>query len=266
MIPSFFCNWVSNSIDRLFVGRLAGMATNALYGAATQLGNILQIAFLPVFMTYMPIFYRLSGAGAEERDVALACNRLIMLLIGVAGCLLIAVAPLLAGTVLPASYIGVSGTFAWLIVAGCFAQAAGIATIGLYHCRRTDLVFYISALQAVVAIVADIALIPSMGRQGAVLAQLLSNVAATTGLFILAWRVYGDVLKRAFLVRNLTAIVIMGFLAEIQSRVAAPVILLVPETMVLVFFCGQIWAERQTARDILSKNLWQTPEPAGQAA
>lgn len=162
MIPSFFFNWLSGTVDRLFVGRWSGMNVNALYGAASQLGNILPVAFLPIFMTYMPIFYRLSGGSPDERATALACNRLLVLAASLAGCLLIGAAPLLAGTALPESYAGVAGTFTWLVVAGVVAQAAGIATLGLYHCRRTDLVLYVSAFQALVAITADIAFIPTL--------------------------------------------------------------------------------------------------------
>ena len=260
MIPSFFCNWLSNSVDRLLVGRWAGMSTNALYGAASQLGNILQITFLPILMTYMPVFYRLSGAGDEGRAMALACNRVLMLLISAVSCILIAVAPVLAGTLLPASYAGVSGTLAWLFVAGAFAQTAGIATIGLYHCRRTDLVLYMSALQAAVAIVADIILIPAMGRQGAVAGQLLSSATGVVGLFIFAWRTYGNLMEGAFISRNLAAVVSMGLLAELHARRGYTVVCLSLELVVLAFLAAQMWAERQTARDILSKNLWTSPE------
>jgi len=261
MIPSFFCNWLSNSVDRLFVGRWAGMSSNALYGAASQLGNILQIAFLPVFMTYMPIFYRLSGGGEGERRTAEACNRILILLISIAGCILIGVAPLLAGTVLPRSYAGVSGTFAWLVVAGCFAQFAGVATLGLYHCRRTDLVFYMSALQALVSIVMDLALIPWMGREGAVLAQLASNAALAAGLFLLAWRTYGKLIEPQFIYRNMAIVIVMGFLASVPAHGALLAVSLSLQAGVLIF-CGlQLWAEKQSALEVLSKNLWQVPAP-----
>jgi O-antigen/teichoic acid export membrane protein len=266
MIPSFFCNWLSNSVDRLFVGRWSGMGTNALYGAASQLGNILQIAFLPIFMAWTPIFYRLSAGGAEERALALACNRFLVLLIGTASCVLIAVAPALAGTVLPTSYLGVSGTFAWLVVAGSFAQAAGIGTAGLYHCRRTDLVLYTSILQAAVSVIADVALIPSMGREGAVIGQLLSNAAIAAGTLVLAQRTYGKIIENGFYYRNLLAVVIMGFLAAVLARGGYGPICVALELVVFAFFGMQLWAEKGTVLALMSRNLWQGPaesQPVG---
>jgi O-antigen/teichoic acid export membrane protein len=266
MIPTFFCYWLSGSVDRLLVGRWTGMTSNALYGAASQLGNILQLAFLPVFMTYQPVFFRLSTGGVEERRTVLACNRALMLLIGVASCLLISVAPLLAGTVLPASYIGVSGNFAWLVVAGCFTQAAGIPTAGLYHCRRTDLVFYTYALEALVAIGADFALIPKMGRDGAVIGQLLSNAAAAAALFVLGRRTYGKLIEPVFLCQSLGAVVAMGVLAETQARGRYVVASILLQFGVLAVLGTLGWGQRQDLREILAKNLWQSRESVPQPA
>ncbi len=140
MIPSFFCNWLSGSVDKLFVGRLAGMNANATYGAAWQLENILEVASQPVFMTYSPLFYRLSAGGADDIRLIRACNRILLVSFAIVSYLLIAAAPLIVRIVLPASYRDATDTLAWLVVAGYLALAAGIAVLGIYHSRRTELV------------------------------------------------------------------------------------------------------------------------------
>ncbi len=146
MVPALIFTWLSGSADRLLVGRWAGMNTNALYGAATQLSNVISLVFQPVSMAYLPVFYRLSSLGEEGRLTAGMCNRVLLILIAAAGWVLITLAPLLSGSILPASYRGVSGTFAWLVVGGCLNQAAGLATNaalqrspdgpGPHRCRR----------------------------------------------------------------------------------------------------------------------------------
>ena len=261
MVPAFFCNWIQGSVDRLLVGKWAGMDANALYGAASQLGNILPVLFLPVFMIYTPMFYRLSSSGGDDTSLVTSCNRLLLLLIAAAGCLLIAASPLLAGIVLPASYASAGGTFAWLVVAGCLSQTASIAVLGLYQSRRTELVLAASAGAALVAIVIELSLIPVLGRKGAVLGQLFSNGTLMTVQFWLAERTHGAIVPRSCLIRNTGAIVAMGLLAEVQTMYSQPLLWLPLQAGLLVFIGAQLWSEKNTLLELWSKDLWKTPAP-----
>jgi O-antigen/teichoic acid export membrane protein len=260
MIPAFFFTWLSGSADRLLVGHWAGMNNNALYGAATQLSNILPVVFLPVYMTYTPIFYRFSSGTEEDRKIAQALNRALMLLIVTVACALIVSAPWLAGTVLPASYRGVSGTFAWLVVAGCLMQCAGLGQTALYFDKRTDLVLIVTAVTAGAAVVADLAMIPRMGREGAVIGQLISSAVMASGMFLLAWRRYPDFIQRKFATRVFATIALMGVVAEAQTRLGHLGLWLTVEAGILAGLGIQIWTERTAFSWLRSKDLWKAPE------
>ena len=99
----------------------------------------------------MPVFYRLSGGGVDDWKTALACNRLVILLMCGASCVLIAVAHPLDATMFPGHIQGwTRRSRGSLWPAAWLRQAASRNSASIIAAERNWLC--IAAVEAVVAI------------------------------------------------------------------------------------------------------------------
>ncbi len=113
---------------------------------------------------------------------------------------------------------------------------------------------------------ADITLIPMIGRNGAVVGQLLSSATLVVGQYLLAERVYGTVIDRRFLGVNLGLVVGMGAIIEAQTQTNLPLLWASLDIAVGCALVLQLWNEKATLVEVWSRDLWKAPSQQPLAA
>jgi len=177
MIPALLSAWILNLSDRIFVGHYSNLTNLGIYSLGYKIGSIVVIIAVAFFCAYEPIFYSLATTKGETSKTTLKkYNDGFILLI-----LLLCFGVSFFSKDLIFILFNKGYREAYRIVpiiafASFFTAVMGLLNFSIYQHKKSAVVMLITLFSAVLNVVLNYMLIPSLGIYGAALATLMSFI------------------------------------------------------------------------------------------
>lgn len=205
--------WIINASDRYFITHFLNLSQTGIYSAASSLGGIISLFYSPIAFVLFPTVSKLW----EQKETKMVKNYLeystklflTFAIPGTAGLYLLA-QPLLKS--LATQEFVVSGEMVLLLALGIVFL--GIYNINLYIIflvQKTRWIPLIIGLSAVISVVVNIILIPSMGIMGAAISKIISFFVLAVIVSVWAQKVLGYKIDLYYLSKLILASLVMIF-------------------------------------------------------
>ena len=205
--------WILNASDRYFITHYLNLSQTGIYSAASSLGGIISLFYSPIAFVLFPTVSKLW----EQKETKMVKNYLeystklflTFAIPGTAGLYLLA-QPLLKS--LATQEFIVSGEMVLLL-------ALGIVFLGIYYVniyiiflvQKTRWIPLIIGISAIISVVINVILIPSMGIMGAAISKIISFFILAAIVTVWAQRTLSYKIDLHYLLKLILASFIMIF-------------------------------------------------------
>lgn len=188
LVPVSIAYAVIGFVDRETLQRTASLDAVGVYAVAMKFFAVITMGVSAFNLAFGPFAY----AKANEPDAPKLFARVLALYVGIAslGALVVGLfAPAIVAVLATKDYAAAARPALWLAFAAVAQGAYSVAALGINLSLRTPLLGGVAGAAALVAIVANQALVPRFGAEGAAIATFLAHVASTVLVYLLAQRV-----------------------------------------------------------------------------
>jgi O-antigen/teichoic acid export membrane protein len=189
LVPVAFAYGAIGSADRYVLQRARSLEEVATYAVAIKFFAVVSMAVAAFQLAYGPFAYARAGSPEAPRLFA----RVLSTFVAAASLGALAVgmlAPEALAVLVPASYRDAAFPAAWLAFAAVAQGAYTVVSIGIGLALRTPLLGLTAAAAALVAVVANLALVPAFGPAGAAVATTAGYTASAVLAYLAAQRVH----------------------------------------------------------------------------
>ena len=248
LVPVAFAYGVIGSVDRWSLQHFASLDEVGTYAVALKFFAVVTLGVSAFQLAFMPFAF----ARAEEPDAPRLYARVLGLYVAVAtaGALIAALAAPLAIHVLATrDYAAAARPAVWLCFAAVAQGAYYVAALGINLSLRNALIGISAGGAALLATVANLALVPRLGAEGAAAATFAGYAAAAALTYVIAQRVHPLPYRGARLAALFAAGTALGVLAArtqgatgVLARAAAIA------AFVLLAWKSDVWKDRGSIR------------------
>lgn len=189
LIPNALSNTALRLADRYLIGFFVGLEQVAIYDIGYKIGSIINMATEP-FRSAWPqyAFSIMHKPNAQKiyRDVLSFLSAAVFLLI----LIIVGFRSEFVNLLAPASYDGAIYIIPWVALSQLFLALYPVLSIGPKILKKTHYLAWASVASAVVNIVLNLFLIPSMGILGAAIATFVSYLFLGVFTYIIGQRVF----------------------------------------------------------------------------
>lgn len=183
MIPNSLGWWINHSVSRLFLNHYCGVADVGIYSAATKIPNMID-----TFRGFFIQAWQLSTIMEYENEEAISFFEKIYKMYNVFLILLCTVLLIFSKSLASVLYSNVFFE-AWkytpvLIIGVLFGSLIAYFTPTYLAHKKTNRLFFSTLFGALITLVLNSVLIPSIGIMGAAIAMFLSNFAVYSYVFV----------------------------------------------------------------------------------
>jgi O-antigen/teichoic acid export membrane protein len=184
LLPHAFAGALLVNVDRLAVANSAGAAALGIYGAAAQLGMVLNVLADAAIKAYTPLFYRLLNLKTTRSKLQIVAISYVSVPVWVSVAFAIWLALQSTGSwVLGSRYLQALDLSLWFLLGGS-ASAVYLNVAGLFFFSgKTEWLSLATVSASALAIAAAAPLVAAHGVSGGAWAYAL----AQCGLLVLAW-------------------------------------------------------------------------------
>jgi O-antigen/teichoic acid export membrane protein len=189
LVPVAFAYGAIASMDRYVLQRTRTLEEVATYAVAIKFFAVVSMAVAAFQLAYGPFAY----ARAESAEAPRLFARVLSAFVAVASLAALTVglfAPEALAVLVPASYRDAAWPAAWLAFAAVAQGAYTVVSIGIGLALRTPLLGWTAGGAALIAVVADLALIPALGVSGAAIATTAGYATSAVLAYGVAQRVH----------------------------------------------------------------------------
>jgi O-antigen/teichoic acid export membrane protein len=189
LVPVAFAYGAIASVDRYVLQRTRSLEEVATYAVAIKFFAVVSMAVAAFQLAYGPFAYARAGSPEAPRLFA----RVLSAFMAAASLAALAAglfAPEALAVLVPASYRDAAGPAAWLAFAAVAQGAYTVVSIGIGLALRTPLLGWTAGGAALVAVVADVALVPVLGAPGAAIATTAGYATSAVLAYAVAQRVH----------------------------------------------------------------------------
>ena len=189
LVPVAFAYGAIGSADRYVLQRARSLEEVATYAVAIKFFSVVSMAVAAFQLAYGPFAYARAHLPEAPRLFA----RVLSTFVAGASLAALAVgmlAPEALAVLVPASYRDAAFPAAWLAFAAVAQGAYTVVSIGIGLALRTPLLGFTAAVAALIAVVANVALVPAFGPAGAAVATTAGYTASAVLAYLAAQRVH----------------------------------------------------------------------------
>lgn len=173
---------LSLGLDRILIGRYAGLTELGYYGVAARFGSIAAMAFTVTSSAMTPIVYRSHEDEATKRLIAQLFHLTIAFCIAVMALLSFFSLPLV--TLLAGERFASAAPFVFFLILSTSLSNMYIFFMGIDIAKDTRLISKINLLMGAVSAITSIVLVPLLGVWGAIVSAVVAAVLRL-GLYVL---------------------------------------------------------------------------------
>jgi len=189
LVPVAFAYGAITAMDRYMLQRARSLEEVATYAVAIKFFAVVSMAVAAFQLAYGPFAY--ARAGSAEAPRLFARVLAVFMAVAALGALAVALfAPEALRVLVPAAYREAAWPAAWLAFAAVAQGAYTVVSIGIGLALRTPLLGWTAGGAALLAVVADWALIPAFGVSGAAIATTAGYAASAVLAYGVAQRVH----------------------------------------------------------------------------
>jgi O-antigen/teichoic acid export membrane protein len=248
IIPSALSLWALRLVDRALVASLAGLNEVAVYEVGYRIGSITAMVTAP-FLAAWPQFafsnmYR-SNASKIYRDVltyvATGCTFTAVVII--------VFSPELVSIMAPPEYSDSINIIPWIVLSQIAWGIYPILSLGPKITKRTSHLAWVTGLAAIINILLNLLLIPTLGIKGAAIATLVAYLVLAVTIRVIGQRLYQfpiDWIRLGKIALVGLMVVILAFQSKhIEASIIggavlrAGILLLFPILLILLGFVGK---------------------------
>lgn len=176
LTPNSLVRWVTDSSDRYMVSYFLGLSHAGVYAASCSVGNIINLLISPIQLILFPELSRLFDEGKiNEVEVYLGHSMKYFLLISIPAVFgLSALAKPILSVLTTEEYLSGNIVVPFIALSGLLAGIFQIAINITHLVKKTRFNLFIHLFAALLNIVFNFLLIPSIGIVGAAIATLIS--------------------------------------------------------------------------------------------
>ena len=189
LVPVAFAYGAITAMDRYMLQRTRSLEEVATYAVAIKFFSVVSMAVAAFQLAYGPFAYARAASPEAPRlfarvlAVFMAMASLAALTVGL-------LAPEALHVLVPSAYREAAWPAVWLAFAAVAQGAYTVVSIGIGLALRTPLLGWTAGGAALVAVVANVALVPAFGARGAAIATTAGYVTSAVLAYIAAQRVH----------------------------------------------------------------------------
>ena len=189
LVPVAFAYGAIGSVDRYVLQRTRSLEEVAVYAVAIKFFAVVGMAVAAFQLAYGPFAYARADSPEAPRLFARVLSAFVAL--GSLAALAVALfAPETLALLVPASYRDAAWPAAWLAFAAVAQGAYTVVSIGIGLALRTPLLGWTAGGAALVAVGANLALVPALGAPGAAMATTAAYATSAALAYVAAQRVH----------------------------------------------------------------------------
>jgi O-antigen/teichoic acid export membrane protein len=189
LLPTALSVWALRLVDRALVANWAGLREVAVYEVGAKVGRISGI-FLAAFNAAWPQFAFSSMRKENAKRIYSSVLILIFSTTFFAALSVTIFSAEIVRLMAPADYEDAVSVIFWIAASQVFWGIYPIMSVGLKIVKRTDLISIVAVSSAVINIVLNILMIPTIGIIGAAIANLVGRMILSFGTYLLGNRYY----------------------------------------------------------------------------
>lgn len=216
LIFSFSIAWILQSIDKFFIESFKGYAELGIYTAAftiVSLLNAVQESFITFFTPVANEHYKNQPDNTQFFTYINTLVSVLMLFIGIGVILFKDIFVLLLGD----NYREASYIFPFLIFMPIMLTISETTVIGINFHKKTEKHIKISIIAAVVNIIGNVLLVPTLGAKGAAISTGLSYIVLYIFRTYESKKIYNVTYNQKSLLISLTLLIILAIYASFNS-------------------------------------------------
>jgi O-antigen/teichoic acid export membrane protein len=179
---------LSLGLDRILIGRYAGLTELGYYGVAARFGSIAAMAFTVTSSAMTPIVYRAHEDEATKRLVARLFHATAAFCIVVMALLSFFSLPLV--TLLAGARFAPAAPFVFFLILSTSLSNMYIFFLGIDIAKDTRLISKINLSMGVISAIVSVVLIPLLGVWGAIVSAVIAAVVRLSLYVLFSQRLY----------------------------------------------------------------------------
>ncbi|WP_227937232.1 lipopolysaccharide biosynthesis protein [Alkalihalobacillus deserti] len=190
LVPASIAFWVIASSNRFFLSYFESLSSVGVYGVAVKFATVITLVTSGVQMAWRP--YSMSIKNKPDAKDLFAKFYIMIMLVGVIGLLGVAtLIPYVFSFMIPNEIYAEATKYIALLSAGTFLNFYYlIISVGLFIEKKTSVISIYFGIAALLSLLLNVLLIPTMSLLGAALAIVLSYLTATLLIYNRSQRVY----------------------------------------------------------------------------
>ena len=193
LVPNSLFLWLVNSSGRYFLTHYRGLAEVGVYAAGFTIANVMTLFFMPISFVLFPVISKLWEEGRKDKVAAMvALANQWYLILAIPGALgLSFLAEPIVGLLSAKEFSGGVEVIFWLALANLFYGLYQINLYGTLLLQKNIRLTGLFALAGILNVGLNLALIPTLGNQGAAIGMLISFLFLAGMVFLWARRALG---------------------------------------------------------------------------
>lgn len=211
--------WVLNFSDRFFLANLTTLNDVGLYSFASKIVSIVPLFCGAIYQSYVPYFYSITNSNSYEKSILKLkpINDTIIFLICCICLLIVSIYKFVLHTFFSSDFFESADFFFLLILGALIGQQVGLFNNMLLQNKKSGTISIISISAGVLSVFFNISFIPTIGRIGASISNLLISSLIVLSVFFMAKKEYYIPYNFRLLCLGVVSIVIMYVFGEILS-------------------------------------------------
>jgi len=176
MIPSVLSSWILDFSDRIFIERYFSLLDVGIYSLGYKIAELVLVFTSAFFVAYSPVFYKLANSEKqiEVKKRLSKYNSSFVLIILVMAFLISLFSKEAITLLLDPRYIEAYKIVPFISLAYFISQTSGLIFFSITQEKKTLQIMYMILGSAILNIILNFLLVPSMGVFGAAYATILS--------------------------------------------------------------------------------------------
>jgi len=182
-IPSMIVSWVLTLSDRVFIERYLTLSDVGIYSMANKIAGISSLLFGGFSQAYFPIFFKLANSKDQNsaQKKLYKFNNISVILVIILGFIIALYSKDVILLLMNKKYLDAYYFVPIMCLTFIFTYLGGLADLFFQQSKKNKQNMYIAIIAALLSLVLNFILIPSIGVMGAALSVL---IAYSVGFFI----------------------------------------------------------------------------------